>query len=50
MTMFVLPGITPQDDVIGSEVNTWPDFGHQILLGFGNEIQRHSNLFIVVVS
>ena len=50
MTMFVFPGVTPLDEVIGSEVNTWPDFGHQILLGFGNEIQRDSNLFMVVVS
>lgn len=52
---FVFPGVTlwirwldlihPLD-----KVNTWPRFGHQSLLGCGNEIQRHLNLLMVVVS
>lgn len=48
MTIFVFHGVTPQDEVIGPEVATWLNLGHQILWGFGHETQRYSSLFTVV--
>lgn len=40
--------VPPLDEMIELELDTWPNFGHQIFLGFGNEILFVFNLPVVI--